>query len=682
MEIIKQNYLNKLNNNQKEAIINPDGPCLIVAGAGSGKTKVLTTRVVHIIKEKKAWPNQILCVTFTNKAAREMQNRIANFLNEKISSLPWLGTFHSVSAKILRRHAESVGLNSHFTIIDQEDQLRLIKNICKAENIDVKKFSPQFILSFINQWKNKGLLPKDVVTKRGIPLEKAILNVYKYYQERLKILNSCDFGDLILLCVTMFENNPDILELYLNNFKYILVDEYQDSNYIQSKWLNLLAKKKNNICCVGDDDQSIYSWRGAEIKNFLDFNKTYKNTKVIKLEQNYRSTQNILGAASGLISKNTDRLGKKLWTDSKNGEPVKLTCYKNGREEAIGIGDIIEKKLKKKYSLNNISILVRAIFQTREFEERFLKIGMNYRVIGGTKFYERAEIKDSVAFLRIVNQKNDDLAFERIINIPKRSIGDSTLKQLHDWSRKNKKSLEDAAIELIQLNKIKPKAKLGLVKILGMFSKWRIDLKKKKNYELMETILDESGYSKMLKDKKDLESEGRLENLKELIRGMHDFDNVQGFLEHVALATSIDQDWDGQKVNLMTMHAAKGLEFDVVFLPGWEEGLFPHQKSLEEKGDLALEEERRLAYVGITRAKKESFISFVISRMYRGDWVDSLASRFIDELPEENIEKEEAKEKNNEDFFFNQDIDYTEGIKSPGWARLQKKKLKKIKWIK
>jgi len=682
MEIIKQNYLNKLNNNQKEAIINPDGPCLIVAGAGSGKTKVLTTRVVHIIKEKKAWPNQILCVTFTNKAAREMQNRIASFLNEKISSLPWLGTFHSVSAKILRRHAESVGLNSHFTIIDQEDQLRLIKNICKAENIDVKKVSPRFILSFINQWKNKGLLPKDVVTKKGIPLEKAILNVYKYYQERLKILNSCDFGDLILLCVTMFENNSDILELYLNNFKYILVDEYQDSNYIQSKWLNLLAKKKNNICCVGDDDQSIYSWRGAEIKNFLDFNKTYKNAKVIKLEQNYRSTQNILGAASGLIAKNTDRLGKKLWTDSNNGEPVKLTCYKNGREEAIGIGDIIEKKLKKKYSLNNISILVRAIFQTREFEERFLKIGMGYRVIGGTKFYERAEIKDSVAFLRIVNQKNDDLAFERIINIPKRSIGDSTLKQLHDWSRKNKKSLEDSAIELIQLNKIKPKTKLGLVKILGMFSKWRVDLKNKKNYELMEIILDESGYSKMLKDKKDLESEGRLENLKELIRGMHDFDNVQGFLEHVALATSIDQDWDGQKVNLMTMHAAKGLEFDAVFLPGWEEGLFPHQKSLEEKGDLALEEERRLAYVGITRAKKESFISFVISRMYRGDWIDSLASRFIDELPEENIEKEEAKEKNNEDFFFNQDIDYTEGIKSPGWARLQKKKLKKIKWIK
>jgi len=679
MEISKQNYLVHLNKNQKEAIIDLEGPCLIVAGAGSGKTRVLTSRVVHIIKEKKAWPNQILCVTFTNKAAREMQNRIANFLKEKQTSIPWLGTFHSVSAKLLRRHAEAVGLNSRFTIIDQEDQLRLIKNICKAENIDIKKIAPQFILAFINQWKNKGLLPKDVVVKKGLLLENAILKVYKFYQERLKILNSCDFGDLILHCVTMFENNSDILELYLKNFKYILVDEYQDSNHIQSKWLNLLAKKNNNICCVGDDDQSIYSWRGAEIKNFLNFNKTYKNTKIIKLEQNYRSTQNILSAASGLIAKNNDRLGKKLWTDGKVGELIKLTCYKNGREEATGISDIIEQKLKKKYSLNSISILVRAIFQTREFEERFLKIGMGYRVIGGTKFYERAEIKDSVAFLRIVNQKNDDLAFERIINVPKRSVGDSTIKQLYDWARKNKKSLEDSAVELLQLNKIKPKAKLGLVKILNLFNKWRLDLKEKKHYELMEIILDESGYSKMLKDKKDLENEGRLENLKELIRGMHDFDNLQGFLEHVALATSIDQDWDGKKVNLMTIHAAKGLEFDAVFLPGWEEGLFPHQKSLEEKGDLALEEERRLAYVGLTRAKKESFISFVMSRFYRGDWVESLASRFIDELPEENIKKEEIKEQNHEDFFFNQDVDYNDGIRSPGWARLQSKKLKRIK---
>ena len=678
MEISKQNYLENLNKSQMKAVLDLDGPCLIVAGAGSGKTKVLTSRLVHIIKEKKAWPNQILCVTFTNKAAREMQNRIAIFLKEKQTSIPWLGTFHSVSAKLLRRHADAVGLNSRFTIIDQEDQLRLIKNICKAENFDIKKISPQFVLAFINQWKNKGLLPKDVEPRKGYPLEKGILAVYNFYQERLKILNSCDFGDLILHWVSMFENNSDILELYLKNFKYILVDEYQDSNHIQSKWLNLLAKKNNNICCVGDDDQSIYSWRGAEIKNFLDFGKIYKNTKIIKLEQNYRSTQNILSAASELISKNNDRLGKKLWTDGEKGELVKLTCYKNGKEEARGVSDIIEKKLKKKYSLNTVSILVRAIFQTREFEERFLKMGMGYRVVGGTKFYERSEIKDSVAYLRIINQKNDDLAFERIINVPKRSIGETTIKQFYEWGREKKKSLEDSAVDLLQLNKIKPKTKIELLKILNLFNKWRSDLKIKKHYELMEIVLDESGYSKMLKDKKDLESEGRLENLKELIRGMHDFDNLQSFLEHVALATSIDQDWNGEKVNLMTMHAAKGLEFNAVFLPGWEEGLFPHQKSLEEKGDLALEEERRLAYVGITRAKKESFISFAMSRYYHGEVIDSLASRFIDELPEENIKKEEI-EKNDDEFFFNQDLEYNEGIRSPGWNRLQRKKLKRIK---
>tara|TARA_B110000438_G_C15810910_1_gene649593 strand:- start:693 stop:2732 length:2040 start_codon:yes stop_codon:yes gene_type:complete len=677
MEIKNPNYLSKLNNNQKDAIVNLDGPCLIVAGAGSGKTKVLTTRVVHIIKERKAWPNQILCVTFTNKAAREMQDRIITQLNEKVSSLPWLGTFHSVCAKLLRRHAEAVGLNSSFTIIDQEDQLRLIKNICKAENIDIKKISPRIYLSVINQWKNQGLLPKDVKIKKSVPLEKSILNVYKIYQERLKILNSCDFGDLILLCVNVFENNKNILDLYLNNFKYILVDEYQDSNYIQSKWLNLLAQKNKNICCVGDDDQSIYSWRGAEIKNFLDFSKIYKNTKIIKLEQNYRSTQNILSAASGLIEKNKDRLGKKLWTDSRAGELVKLTCYKNGKEEAIGISDIIEQKLKTKYSLNKVSILVRAIFQTREFEERFLKIGINYRIVGGTKFYERAEIRDSIAFLRIINQKNDDLAFERIINVPKRSIGETSVKQLYDWGRSNKKCLEDSATNLLQLNKIKPKTRLGLLKILNLFNKWRSDLKKIKHYELMEIVLDESGYSQMLKDKKDIESEGKLENLKELIKGMHDFENLQSFLEHVALATSVDQNWDGEKINLMTIHAAKGLEFDVVFLPGWEEGLFPHQKSLEEKGDFALEEERRLAYVGLTRAKNESFISFAMNRLYRGEWVDSLASRFVEELPEENISREEMKEQNNDDLFFNQDIDYEQGVRSPGWDRLQRK-IKKI----
>ena len=679
MEVSKLNYLKDLNKDQKNACINLDGPYLIVAGAGSGKTKVLTTRVAHIINEKKAWPNQILCVTFTNKAAREMQMRVSKHLKKKSSSIPWLGTFHSISAKILRRHAEAVNLNSNFTIIDQDDQLRLIKNICKAENIDVKKISPQFILSYINLWKNAGMLSQNVKVKRAIPLESSILKIYKIYQERLQILNSCDFGDLILHCVTMFEKNSDILELYSKNFKYILVDEYQDTNFIQSKWLNLLAKKNNNICCVGDDDQSIYSWRGAEIKNFLTFDKIYKNTKIIKLEQNYRSTQNILSAASGLISCNTGRLGKKLWTNRDEGEFVKLNCYKNGRDEATNISDIIEKKIKKKYSLNNVAILVRAIFQTREFEERFLKIGLGYRVVGGTKFYERVEIKDSIAFLRIVFQKNDDLAFERIINVPSRGIGDTTLKQLYDWAKKNKICLEDSALKQIELNKIKPKTKISLINILNLFKKWRNDLKVKKHYELMEIILDESGYSKMLKEKKDLESEGRLENLKELIRGMHDFNNVESFLEHVALATSVDDDWEGEKINLMTMHAAKGLEFDVIFLPGWEEGLFPHQKALEEKGDLALEEERRLAYVGITRAKKEAFISFAMGRMYRGDWVDSMQSRFVDELPKKNIKKEDIKDQNFDDSFFNQDIDYSGGIRSPGWARLVKKSIKKIK---
>jgi len=673
MEISKQNYLAHLNKNQKEAIIDLEGPCLIVAGAGSGKTRVLTSRVVHIIREKKAWPNQILCVTFTNKAAREMQNRVVSLLNQKTKSLPWLGTFHSVSAKILRAHAEAVGLNSRFTIIDQEDQLRLIKNICKAENIDIKKISPQFVLSLINQWKNKGLLPKDVVTKKGLPLEKAILNVYKFYQERLKILNSCDFGDLILLCVTMFENNPDILELYLSNFKYILVDEYQDSNYIQSKWLNLLAKKNNNICCVGDDDQSIYSWRGAEIKNFLNFDHMYKNSKKIKLEQNYRSTQNILSTASGLISKNLGRLGKILWTDGEDGELVKLSCYKNGKDEAINISDIIEKKLKKKFSYNNIAILVRAIFQTREFEERFLKIGIGYRIVGGTKFYERVEIKDLVAYLRIIFQKKDDLAFERIVNTPKRSVGDTTIKQISEYARKHKLCLEDASLKMIEMNEIKPKAKIGLLKILNLIAKWRKNLSSKKNVELMQIILDESGYSEMLKNKKDIESEGRLENIKEFLRGMREFENLENFLEHVALATSIDEDWKGEKINLMTILAAKGLEFDIIFLPGWEEGLFPHQKSLEEKGDTALEEERRLAYVGITRAKKQAYISFSMNRFYQGDWMESLASRFIEELPKENVEQDSMTENRIDDFEFNQDISFEKETRSPGWLRLQKK---------
>ena len=668
-------YLKNLNEQQKEAVSYLNGPLLIVAGAGSGKTKVLTSRIAHIIKQKKAFPNQIIAVTFTNKAAKEMQNRVSKILKKEAIGLSWLGTFHSISAKLLRKHAPAVGLQSNYSIIDQDDQVRLVKNICKAENIDIKKISPKYILSFIDNWKNKGWYPEDVILKKKDVLEKGFLKIYKIYQSKLMDLNACDFGDLILHCVKIFEKNSEIRRLYSKNFKYILVDEYQDTNLIQSKWLNYLAEYNKNICCVGDDDQSIYSWRGAEIKNFLKFDKIYENTKIIRLEKNYRSTQNILSVASKLIENNQNRVGKKLYTNSDNGELVSLNCYRNGKDEATGVGDQIEK-LKKKYSLNNISILVRAIFQTREFEERFLKIGLPYRIISGIKFYERAEIKDCIAYLRIIHQAQDDLSFERIINVPKRSIGDSTIKQINEYAKKNALPLEVASKKLLENNKIKPKTKIGLSSFLNLIEKWRNDFNVKKfgHIKLLQTILDESGYSQMLKNKKDLENENRLENIKELLNAMKEFDNLESFLEHVALATAIDQNWEGQKVNLMTIHASKGLEFDVVFLPGWEEGLFPHQKSIEEKGEKGLEEERRLAYVGITRAKKLVNISFSMNRFYQGDWIDSMASRFIDELPNEHLEKNNffAEDQNN-DFEFNQDIEFESEIKSPGWIRYQKK---------
>ena len=673
--MLNSEYLNNLNDKQKEAVLYLDGPLLIVAGAGSGKTKVLISRIAHIIKKKKAYPNQILAVTFTNKAAKEMQERISKILKKEAVGLSWLGTFHSVCAKLLRKHAKAINLNSNFTIIDQNDQIKLIKNISKAENIDTKKISPKYILSIIDQWKNKGWYPEDVVLKKKEVLEKGFLSIYKIYQSKLLDLNACDFSDLILHCVKIFEKYPDITEMYSRNFKYILVDEYQDTNLIQSKWLNYLAKYNQNICCVGDDDQSIYSWRGAEIKNFLEFDKIYNNTKIVRLERNYRSTQNILSVASKIISNNESRVSKNLYTKGEDGDLVHLNCFRNGKDEAIGISDKIES-LKKNHSLNNISILVRAIFQTREFEERFLKIGIPYRIIGGIKFYERAEIKDCIAYLRVVHQNKDDLSFERILNVPKRSIGETTIKLINEFAKENKLSLEKSAISLIQKNKIKPKTKLGLNSLLNLLEKWRNDLFTKKigHIKLIQIILDESGYSQMLKNKKDLENENRLENIKELINAMKEYDNLESFLEHVALATSLDQDWEDKKVNLMTIHASKGLEFDVVFLPGWEEGLFPHQKSIEEKGQKGLEEERRLAYVGITRAKKQAIISFSMNRFYQGDWIDSLASRFIDELPLEHIKKNNNFEEDRvEDFEFNQDIDFSNEIKSPGWIRYQKK---------
>ncbi len=676
--MINKDYLENLNDAQKEAVLHLEGPLLIVAGAGSGKTKVLTSRIANIIKEKKAFPNQILAVTFTNKAAKEMQNRVSQILGSNAVGLSWLGTFHSICAKLLRKHASAANLNSNFTIVDTDDQIRLVKNICKAENIDIKQLSPRFILAIIDRWKNKGFYPNEVVINKKDLYEKTILPLYKIYQQKLIDLNSCDFGDLILHAVKILEFNSDIREIYSKNFKYILVDEYQDTNFIQSKWLNLLSEKNNNICCVGDDDQSIYSWRGAEIKNFLEFDQVYKNTKVIRLEQNYRSSQNILTVASNLISNNQNRVGKTLITTMDEGDLVKLNCFKNGKDEAVGVSDEIEKNIKKKFSYNNIAILVRAIFQTREFEERFLKIGMPYRILGGTKFYERAEIKDCVAYLRLINQEKDDLAFERIVNNPKRSIGDSTLKNIHEFAKENNLNLERASIKMLEQNLIKPKAKIGLNLFINFLTKWRNDIiiKKSNHIKLLQIVLDESGYSAMLKNKKDLDNENRLENIKELLSAMKEFDNLESFLEHVSLATSVDQEWDGEKINMMTMHAAKGLEFDVVFLPGWEEGLFPHQKSIEEKGQNGLEEERRLAYVGITRAKKKAIISFSMNRFYQGDWIDSMASRFIDELPEKNIEKNsffDEEINNDEDFDFNQDFEIEEGTRSPGWIRYQKR---------
>ncbi len=673
-----------LNKEQKEAVLSTEGPNLIVAGAGSGKTRVLTTRLAHIINSKKAWPNQILCVTFTNKAAKEMQSRVLNYVSEKSTAVPWLGTFHSISVKFLRRHAEAIGLKGNFTILDTDDQKKIVRNICKAEDVDAKKITPQFILSFIDKWKNKGLLPEDIKEDEFTGLEKSIFKVYKVYQSKIRDLNACDFGDLILYCVKLFENNSDIKKIYNNNFKYILVDEFQDTNFIQNKWLNLLVNENQNICCVGDDDQSIYSWRGAEIKNFLTFDTIYKNCKVFKLEQNYRSTKNILETASTLISNNNGRVEKKLWSAAQDGEKVKLNCYQTGREEAVAISDIAENKLKKKYSLNNVAILVRAIYQTREFEERFLKVGLGYRVLGGTRFYERAEIKDAVAYLRIINQKYDDLALERVIENPRKGVGESTLNQLHSFGSKNKLCLEDSIKKNLETDSLKPKMKMNLSLLTKMIDKWRVDSKTNKHYDLLKIVLDESGYSEMLKNKKDLENENRLENIKELLRAMHDYDNLQSFLEHVALATSIDKEWQGEKINLMTMHAAKGLEFDVVFLPGWEEGLFPHQKALEEKGDSALEEERRLAYVGITRAKKEAYLSFAMKRSYHGEWMDALPSRFVNEMPDENVEKNEIESASEfkSDFEFNQDnnIDFDDEYKSPGWERYKKNKL--LKWKK
>ena len=669
-------YLNSLNNQQKLAVTSTEGPLQVLAGAGSGKTKVLTTRIVHLIQEKKCFGQQILCVTFTNKAANEMRERVVNLVNSKSVAFPWLGTFHSICNKMLRRNAEAVGLKSNFTIIDTLDQIKLIKKILEAENIDIKKNPPKQIAYYIDQWKNKALLPQDIKLKNKEFNLINGLNVYKIYQQRLKIMNCVDFGDLILHVVTILKKFEDIKKIYKKNFKYILVDEFQDTNYVQNLWLKLLTNEKNNICVVGDDDQSIYSWRGAEVKNILEFKETFDNLETVKLEQNYRSTENILNSATSLISNNEDRLNKKIWSDLGEGEKVKIKSYFDGLSEANGVSDIIEQNLSKKFKLNSISILVRASFQTREFEERFIKIGLPYRIIGGLKFYERSEIKDALAYLRLINQSNDDLSFERIINTPKRAIGDSSVKKIYEFARKKELSLLDASQEILKENILKPKTVQNLKTFIINIISWKQKSESIDHVSLLETVLDESGYSSMLKNEKTPEADSKLENLKELKSSMKSYSSLNEFLENISLQTAIDEKWDGEKINIMTIHSAKGLEFDAVFLPGWEEGLFPHQKSIDEKGVEGIEEERRLAYVAITRARKELYLSFANQRKFYGrqndnyDFYSSLQSRFIDEIDDKftEISIDESKD---DDFIFDQDFNIESKKNSPGWKRLK-----------
>lgn len=684
-------YLNSLNNQQKLAVTTLDGPLQVLAGAGSGKTKVLTTRIAYLLEQKKCFGQQILCVTFTNKAANEMRERVLQLVNSRSVAFPWLGTFHSICNKMLRKNAEAVNLKPNFSIIDTLDQIKLIKNILDSENIDLKKNPPKQIAFQIDSWKNKALLPQEITLKNQEFHLKNALQVYRVYQKKLQTMNCVDFGDLILHVVTILKKFEDIRKIYQNNFKYILVDEFQDTNYIQNLWLQLLTSENNNICVVGDDDQSIYSWRGAEVKNILNFKKEYKNTQSIKLEQNYRSTKNILNTASSLIANNEDRLDKNIWSDLGDGEKVKVKSYYDGRNEAIGISDTIEQNLSKKYNLNNISILVRAAFQTREFEERFIKIGLPYRIIGGLKFYERSEIKDALSYLRLINQTNDDLSFERIVNKPKRSIGDSSLKKIHDYARMKDLSLFDASQEILKENILKPKTVQNLKNFLIHIHSWKVNAKKIDHITLLENVLDESGYAMMLKNERTPEADDKLENLKELKASMKGYSSLDEFLENISLQTSIDEEWDGEKINIMTIHSAKGLEFDAVFLPGWEEGLFPHQKSIDEKGVTGIEEERRLAYVAITRAKKDLYISFALQRKFFGrqndnyDFYSSLQSRFIDELDKKYLEISIDEEKD-DDFIFDQDFNIESKKNSPGWKRYQdnlnqpKENIKTIKY--
>lgn len=635
--------LDGLNAPQREAVLATEGPVLMLAGAGTGKTAALTARLAHIIRSRLAWPSEILCVTFTNKAAREMKERVGHLVGPAVEGMPWLGTFHAIAAKMLRRHAELAGLQSNYTIIDTDDQLRVLKQLIQAEGLDEKRWPPRQLAQCIDRWKNKGLRPDDLDALENESFANGQgQKFYRLYQDRLKALNACDFGDLLLHMLTVLRGHPDVLEQYRQRFKYIMVDEYQDTNQVQYLWLRLLAQPRHNICVVGDDDQSIYSWRGAEVANILKFEKDFPGAKIIKLEQNYRSTPDILAAASGLIDANSQRLGKTLWTERNGGDKVRVIGVWDAPEEARRVGDEIERLEREGASLNQAAILVRAQFQTREFEDRFIAIGMGYKIIGGFRFYERAEIRDALAYLRLIAQPSDDLAFERIYNTPKRGLGDKTLEKLHRHARMRGVPLSLAAVEIADTDELPARARNTLISFMRDIARWRDLAKTTSPAELARTLLDESGYTAALQAEKTAESAGRLENLVELARAMEEYETLGDFLEHVSLVMDNEAADDAEKVTIMTMHGAKGLEFDNVFLPGWEEGVFPSQRSLDEGGLASLEEERRLAYVAITRARRRCTILHAANRRIYGQWTSSIPSRFISELPEAHIEQESS----------------------------------------
>ncbi len=634
-------YLHGLNDEQRRAVEALDGPVLILAGAGVGKTRVLTARIAHLISTGRARPHEILAVTFTNKAAREMRQRVGAFLGSE-QAMPWLGTFHSVGAKILRMHAELVSLRPNFTILDADDQLRLMKQLLQAENLDEKRWPARALAALIDGWKNRGIEPRRVPASEAAAFAAGKgAALYEAYQARLKTLNAVDFGDLLLEPLRLLREHDDILALYRRRFRYILVDEYQDTNVVQYLLLRLIAQADGNLCCVGDDDQSIYAWRGADVENILRFEKDFPGAKVIRLERNYRSTGHILAVASGLIAHNRGRLGKTLFTDKPPGDRPTVTEAPDAQEEARLIGEEIEAAQHKGTSLDEIAILVRASFQMREFEERFIALGLPYKVIGGPRFYERAEIRDALAYLRCVAEPNDDLAFERIYNQPKRGLGDATLAILHDHGRRSGLSLTRSARALIETEELKPRPRQILRALLDDFDRWRNEAGRVAHDELAQLVLEESGYIDMWKAERTPDAAGRLDNLKELVRSMSEFPDLAAFLEHVSLIMDADSGEDGERVSIMTLHAAKGLEFDLVFLPGWEEGLFPNQRSLDDNGLAALEEERRLAYVGLTRARARAKIYYALFRRVRGLWQTSIPSRFIQELPADHIEADE-----------------------------------------